>query len=105
MSVAHQMSGSISTCSVRSRRFRSKATCPTRRQDEALLRGRGGADDESPRSDFTSAGQADHVVAGSRDSGDFEPQHAALAVTVPEARLRRAVGPASGETESEAGAG
>src|SRR5436309_3744402 len=74
-------------------------------RDEAVLRGGGGADDESPRSDFTSAGQADHVVAGGRDSGDFRPQHAALAGTLPEARLRWAVGPASGEAESKAGAG
>src|SRR5438105_505891 len=39
------------------------------------------------------------------DSGDFGPEHAALAGTLPEARLRRAVGPATGEAQSQAGAG
>src|SRR5207249_8314296 len=76
-----------------------------RRQYEAVLRGGGGADDESPRSDSASAGEADHVVAGGRDSGDFGPQHAAVAGTLPEARLRWAVGPATGKAESKAGAG
>jgi len=44
------------------------------------------------------------LVGGSRDHWDFRSQYAALEAAVPGAWLRRVMGPAARETESEAGA-
>ncbi len=74
-----------------------------RRWHEVLLGSRDGAGDEDTRSDFASDGEADQLVAGSRDHRNQRPADAAVAQPVRAVRLRRVVGPAAGETEPAAG--
>src|SRR5208337_1218755 len=73
-----------------------------RRQDARILNDRLGAGDESPRGDFASDGEAAHLVAGGGDYRDLGPQHAALEAALRGAWIRRAVGPAAGQAQSEA---
>ena len=68
-----------------------------------LLEGRGGAGDEGTGSDFAGHGEEDHVVAGGRDPRISDRHHAALAGALRGVWLRRAVRPAAGAAQPEAG--
>src|SRR5260370_37912587 len=56
------------------------ARCLPGGKHEWLPEGRRGADDEDPRSDFTSDGEEDYVVAGCGDHRDYRPADAAVAM-------------------------
>src|SRR6267143_2393120 len=76
-----------------------------RRGHEALQCSRRGAGDEGTRSDFARLGEANQLVAGSRDSGSKRPADATVEKAVREIRVRRAVGSEAGEAESASGGG
>src|SRR5580704_6254355 len=78
VSLAHDVSGLISTRYVRFRRSGQGARC----MHELLPDGRPGADDEDSRSDLASFGEEDYLVASSRDHRDHRPTDAAVALAL-----------------------
>src|ERR1039458_4201355 len=82
LSLAHDVSGLISTRYVRFLRSGQGARCMSGDRHELLPDGRPGADDEDPRSDFASFGEEDYVVASSRDHRDHRPTDAAVALAL-----------------------
>src|ERR1022692_4340059 len=104
MSLAHDVSGLISTRYVRFLRSGQGARCMSGDRHELLPDGRPGADDEDPRSDFASFGEEDYVVASSRDHRDHRPTDAAVALALQGVWLRRLAGSVPGEAQPQAGA-
>jgi len=66
--------------------------------------GRVGANNEGARSDTADDGQEDQLVASRRDSGDQQPNNAALEVEIRERGFQGTAGRTSRETELEASA-
>src|ERR1017187_7411155 len=87
LSLAHDVSGLISTRYVRFLRSGQGARCMSGDRHELLPDGGPGADDEDPRSDLASFGEEDYVVASSRDHRDHRPTDAAVALALQEGWL------------------
>src|ERR1017187_7068843 len=82
LSLAHDVSGLISTRYVRFLRSGQGARCMSGDRHELLPDGRPGAYDKDPRSDLASFGEEDYVVASSRDHRDHRPTDAAVALAL-----------------------
>src|SRR5262249_43321021 len=105
VSVAHQMSGRNSTSSVRFAQQRIKGHAGGRRRHARLPGSCNGASNESARSDSSSDGEADDVVASGgdlRDNGSFDET---LASSDGKRGLPWSDGSARRTKESQAGAG